>query len=319
MKNFHGLKILGLVTILAFVLVFVGLNFVQGQVSTKGKPDKPPKGEEYAWKAVILDVSGSSIKGIGTSSYIPEVDQWGWFFSDSDPNINVRVETKRLNIHGDNKYCSRFYIEIFEKEQIDFDFPFYNPVFDTDPPYQPRCLYPGEIYPEDNPYSMFHFMMDELHPHPLYHWMGFRFSTGAAANQDEIDIENWTNQVLGEFHFRIEGPAPQYPCIESELFEYSNIIGYAGDTILADDYGFFERIQENYDNIDIWKATVGRGSDGTDYMIPGFYDGDGNDFYYICEEVAFNKKKTHVDDRAINSAYGRWDMKFEVLFIRTKI
>jgi hypothetical protein len=319
MKKFCGLKLFGLVVILAIVFVFIGFNFVQGQVKTSGKPDKPPKGEQYTWKAVILDTGVSSIMGVGDPSYIPETGQYGWHFSDSDPNINVRVEKKRLNIHGDYKYCTRFYIEIFEKEQIDFDFPFYSPVFDTDPPYQPRCLYPGGIYPEDNPHSMFHFMMNESHPHPSYHWMGFRFSTGASANQDEIDIEQWTDQVLSEFHFRIEGPAPQYPCVESELFEYSNIIGYAGDTILAADYGFFERIQENYDNIDIWKATVGMGRDGTEYMGDGFYDGDGNDFYYICEEVPFNKKKTYVDDRAINSAYGRWDMQFEILFIRTKI
>lgn len=318
MKKFHVLKILGFVSLLVFAFVLVGLSLVQGQVSTQGKPNKPPKGENYAWKAVILDTGVSTLMGVGDPSYIPETGQYGWSFSDLDPNINVRVEKKRLNIRGDYKYCSRFYIEIYEKEQINFNFPFYSPVFDTDPPYQPRCLYPGD-YPEDDPYSMFYFMMNESHPHLLYHWMGLRFSTGASSNQDEIDIEQWTNQVLGEFHYRIEGPAPQYPCIESELFEYSNILGYAGDTILADDYGFFERIQENYDNIDIWKATVGMGSEGTDYMTPGFYDGDGNDFYYICEEVQFNKKKTYVDDRAINSAYGRWDMKFEILFIRTKI
>jgi hypothetical protein len=103
MKKFHSLKILGLVAILGFVFVFVGHNFVQGQVSTQGKPNKPPKDENYAWKAVILDGPASSIKGMGAPSYIPEVGQWGWAFDDSDPNINVRVEVKRLNIHGDNQ------------------------------------------------------------------------------------------------------------------------------------------------------------------------------------------------------------------------
>lgn len=126
MKKNYGLKLLGLVVILLFAFVFVGLNFVQGQVSTQGKPDKPPKDENYAWKAVILDTGVSTLMGVGDPSYIPETEQWGWSFDDSDPNINVRVEQKRLNIHGDSKYCTAFYIEIFEKQQIDFvDFPIY--------------------------------------------------------------------------------------------------------------------------------------------------------------------------------------------------
>jgi len=268
-----------------------------------------------------LDVPFSTLKGINDPSPVPEYNQYsGWSFSDSNPNINVRVEVKRLNIHGDNKYCVAFYIEVFEKEQIGFDIEpyYYSPVFDPEPGYEPYCKYPGD-YDPNAPNSMFNFMQNEYHPHPLYHWIGFRFYTGAAAGQDEVDIEHWTEQELMEFHFRIEGPAPQYPCEESELFEYSNIIGWAGDTVLADNYGYFERIQENLDNVDIWKVTVGKARDGTPYLGPGFFDGDCNDYYYICEEVQFNKKKTFLDDRAIKSAYGTWDMNFEILFIRTKI
>ncbi len=318
MKKIRVLRLFGLVAILAFAFVFVGLNFVQGQVKIAKKPTKPPARDNYVWSAVILDESFSSIRGTGDLSYISEVDRYGWSFSDSDPNVNVRVELKRGSAHVDNRYYTAFYVEIFEKEQIDFDFPSHYAEFYPYTQY-PRCIYPGN-HPEDDPYSMFHFLQNELHPHPFYNWVHFMFLTRASANQDLADIEQWTNQVLQLFYFRTEGPAPQWPCVESELFEYSIIEGSAGDSNLADDYGYFERVQENNDNIDIWKATVGMGIDGTDYtMGSGDRDGYCADWYYICEEVQFNKKKTMIVDRAIRSSGGIFDMKFEILFIRTKI
>ena len=115
MKKFRGLKILGLVTALAFVLVFIGIDFVKGQVITQGKPDKPPgknKGDKYAWSAVILPGSGedaSSIIGLGQLEFIPELGQYGWRFNDSDENIDVFAE-----IRGpiQSQYSAVFILEI---------------------------------------------------------------------------------------------------------------------------------------------------------------------------------------------------------------
>ncbi len=41
MKRFCNLKIFGLVAILIVALVFIGVDFIESQEKTKGKPDKP--------------------------------------------------------------------------------------------------------------------------------------------------------------------------------------------------------------------------------------------------------------------------------------
>ena len=43
MKKILYLKLFGLVAILTVALVFIGVNFMEGQVKTQGKPDKPGK------------------------------------------------------------------------------------------------------------------------------------------------------------------------------------------------------------------------------------------------------------------------------------
>ncbi len=43
MKKIHNLKLFGLVALLAFALVFIGIDFIEGQVrTTRGKPENPP-------------------------------------------------------------------------------------------------------------------------------------------------------------------------------------------------------------------------------------------------------------------------------------
>jgi len=42
MKKIHNLKFLGLVVILTVALVFIGVDFIESQVKTQGKPPKPP-------------------------------------------------------------------------------------------------------------------------------------------------------------------------------------------------------------------------------------------------------------------------------------
>ena len=43
MKRFRNLKIFVLVAFLTFALVFIGVDFIESQVKTQGKPDKPDK------------------------------------------------------------------------------------------------------------------------------------------------------------------------------------------------------------------------------------------------------------------------------------
>ena len=57
MKKIRSLKVFGLVTILTFALVFIVFNFVQGQVKTQARPDKPP-GKEKGSKISMDAISG---------------------------------------------------------------------------------------------------------------------------------------------------------------------------------------------------------------------------------------------------------------------
>ena len=63
MKKILDLKLLGLVVILTVALVFIGVNFMEGQVQTQDKPDKPfqpgKPGKEYI--AFTGDLSGEAV------------------------------------------------------------------------------------------------------------------------------------------------------------------------------------------------------------------------------------------------------------------
>jgi hypothetical protein len=60
MEKIHNLKLFGLVACLAFALVFIGVDFIEGQVKTLGKPDKPdkPGKTETEWIAFDGDLEG---------------------------------------------------------------------------------------------------------------------------------------------------------------------------------------------------------------------------------------------------------------------
>ena len=332
MKKFHGLKLLGLVAILAFALVFIGLNFVQGQVTTKGKPDKPPgqdKGGKYTWSAVILDELGG-IRGTTVDRYI-ELDvngemKNGWIYDDSESNVNVGVEIRRAPFSGVTKHWTRFYLEIFYPVQIDLDFvPFEAWVYPDTP--DALSKYPGINSTE--PWSMFDFMKNSYHPHSSYDKVYFKFNTDRSVDQNEIDYKQWPNNYHGYLDFlaNISGPAPlafkHVPCEDYYVFEYSYI--EFGGSLPGDwwhgngDYGYFERISEN-----VWKVVVGMEKfPPYDYTsVQGVIDGDdawATDWYNICVTQNANKKKTYSTYDTIFSAQGQFDIKFEILFIRTKI
>ena len=112
MKNFRGLKLLGLVTILAFALIFIVSIFVQGQVKIAKKPNKPPAQDEYVWSAVILD-GPFSIQGKGSHTYSGD-EEAGWLYEDSVTNINVSGSVKAVGrSKSPHLVRSYFLIEIF--------------------------------------------------------------------------------------------------------------------------------------------------------------------------------------------------------------
>jgi hypothetical protein len=316
MKKFHGLKVLGLVAIVAFAFVFLGLNIVQGQVKIAKKPTKPPGQDNYVWSVVILDGPALGLKGIGPPSFIPEVGQMGWSFSESNPNVNVGVEVRRAPFDGVETYWTRFTFEIFFPLQIDLAFIPYDAQFYPDTP-DARCIYPGG-YDEDDPMSMFYFMQDNFHPLPDYQSVSFKFDTARSVDPNETDYEQWPNNYHARLGFLadIKGTAPMLfkptTCEELNLFEYSHI-EFGGPS----DYGYFERIGP-----DVWKVVVGMEKDPFyDYTIGPGEDDDAwsTDWYQICVETQINKKRSGVTYDAIFSAQGQFDIKYAILFIRTKI
>jgi hypothetical protein len=83
MKKLLDLKLLGLVAILTVALVFIGVDFIKGQATTQGKPDKPPgkKGEDGHLThdmpaiTVFLDLSTDAVRSDGEGPYIDDIDR----------------------------------------------------------------------------------------------------------------------------------------------------------------------------------------------------------------------------------------------------
>jgi hypothetical protein len=324
MKKFRSLRLLGLVTILALAFVFVGLSFVQGQVKIqKGKPPWAKK-QTYTWSAVILDANESGLKAAAGDPERYDSTLPGWVYEDSESNVNVGVEIRRAPFSGVTKHWTRFYLEIFDPVQIDLEFNPYDAWIYPDTP-DALCKYPGGD--STDPWSMFDFMQNSDHPHPSYEKVYFKFNTDKSVDQNEIDYKQWPNNYHGYLDFLadISGPAPlafeRVPCEDYYVFPYSYI--EFGGSLPGDwwhgngDYGYFERISE-----DVWKVVVGMEKNPYyDYTIgPG--DGDdawATDWYNICVTQNANKKKTYSTYAPIYSSQGIMDIKFEILFIRTKI
>jgi hypothetical protein len=316
MKKSMNLKLFGLVAILTVTFVFIGIDFVEGQVKTLGKPNKPPGKGKHVWSAIILDDPGLGLKGI-----IDDIDRYdstwpGWIYDDSEPNVNVGVEIRRAPFDGVTKYWTRFYLEIFFPVQVDFDFIPYDAHFYGNTPGE-LCKYPG-VDDENDPWSMLDFMQDSYHPHPDYEKVYFKFNTERSPNRDEVDFERWQNNYHEYLDFlaNISGPAPMafkpVTCEDLNLFEFSSIQFGGGDS------GYFERIEEDYENMDIWKVVVGMERDYDYTNGPG--DGDdawATDWYNICVDAPY-KNKPGVTYDAIFSSQGSLDIKFTILFVRTK-
>ncbi|MBA7641578.1 hypothetical protein ES703_49263 [subsurface metagenome] len=63
MKRFRNLKIFGLVAILTVSLVFIGVDFIESQVKTQGKPEKPfkPGKPEKEWIQFTGELEGGQV------------------------------------------------------------------------------------------------------------------------------------------------------------------------------------------------------------------------------------------------------------------
>lgn len=325
MKKNKNLKFFGLIAILTVALVFIGIDFVQGQVKTQGKPDKPPgkgKPEKYAWNAVILD-GPFSIKGLGVPIDIPEVGVDGWVLNDSDPNVNVWVEIREA---GSN-YGAFFRIEIFYPAQIDFDY-FLNqdawptaekiedaleyPELNEGITYLP-CRYPGCEGEIDcsNPFCMFNFLLNHNHPHPAYKKVRLTLRTDWLDDPNVVDFERWTLYEDIGFQFRID----------------DGVIGSGGCEWLVppSDYNKIEGGEGAYcqrmvvdENTDIWKFVVGKDIYGVDYPPGSDKYGWIYEYYSDCVLAPFNKKKNITLPNGFFPTFGSFDMNSEILFIRTK-
>jgi len=77
MKKLLDLKLFGLVAILIVALVFIGVDFIEGQVTTLGKPDKldKPSKPDTEWIEFTGD-SGDLVGGAAVVGCCPNAGPW---------------------------------------------------------------------------------------------------------------------------------------------------------------------------------------------------------------------------------------------------
>lgn len=122
MKKFGKLKLFSLLILLSVVLVFVGINFLQGD-----KPDKPPgkpgkeSEPEYTWNVTIpgsqtIDQDGKPYNLYG----LPDEDG-DTTYLDEDDRVHVIVEKNK----GGKEYLLRLFIyhSVYDAHCIDLLYP----------------------------------------------------------------------------------------------------------------------------------------------------------------------------------------------------
>ncbi|UCG68007.1 MAG: hypothetical protein JSV09_09200 [Thermoplasmata archaeon] len=338
MEKFRGLRLFCFVTILTFALVFIGLNFVQGQVNTQGKPDKPPgldKGPEYAWSVVILDGLFALQGGTGAAVYAGDGGP-GLLYDCSQPNIysHMRVVGPMQEQYRTSAVFEIYYPDSTQGEvlyQIDFtgNIQIYNSYFVTewpefvDPDLNPDFYYKPGRFPVcgdmridcGSPYSMFQFMENWEHPQPGYEKFRIDFYTEWFYDIAEGDYTQWNEYerkkiALGiEIHpIGIDGPySPS---------EYNGIGFHTG--WWDGEYGYIEKIPTTDPNTDIWKVVFGKDMNGVPYDDAEDLNVTFDEWYWDYYSKQFNKKKAKEEINVFYPTYGDCDMQFEILFIRTK-
>ena len=356
MKKNESLKFFVLVAFLAVALVFVSINFVEGQVKTQDKPSKPPgkdKGDEttYAWSAVILDDSLSCLRGVGNLTY-PEVGpKIGWIYDSSHADINVSNGVKVVNPKNPSQVCSYFTLEIFyplqglPEYQIDFtnnisdkvaefdDYPWTDSWPPVDQNLNPDLVYKYLGFPPfapaitdrelGDPFKMFEFLQDYSHP----------FCQGVEEDYYKVRLHfssQWADSLEG-------GTYDQWPIGDSP--ENRIPMGYGGEngnfTIEGQNMA---RRHCDHGDYDVWNHHNIKGDQhfiGEDIYAgwPGYIVRideniwkivvSGHTFIYeeYCEcvvERANNNRPLRTWLTMLRPTYGSCYMNFEMLFIRTE-
>ena len=109
MRTIRKLSFLGVLAVAIAVLFLVGISFVQAQVTTRGKPDKPPgkpdkDGEKVTWAVQIPGMS-LNLKGMYDDDESPYV------YANNNDDVIVSVERKGWRAAGESGI---YYILLFK-------------------------------------------------------------------------------------------------------------------------------------------------------------------------------------------------------------
>ena len=343
MEKFRGLRVFVLVPILTFALVFVVFNFVQGQVKTQDKPDKPPgknKPPEYAWSVVIVDGIFALQGGQGATVYAGDGGP-GLLYDCTQPNIysHMRVVGPMQDQYRTSAVFEIYYPDITQGEvlyQVDFteqmqvwvdkayfveEWPsFLDPILNFDFYYKP-CRFPVCGEPGIDcavPTAMFDFMKNWDHPYEGYEKFRIDFYTDWFYDIAQGDYTQWGENerkkiALGiEIHpIGIDGPYTPS--------EYNGMGFHTGWwNGEQSKYGYIEKIHSTNPDADIWKVVFGKDIFGNPYP----YEDDENvifdEWYWDSYLKQFNKNRVKPERHIFHPTYGDCDMQFELLFIRTK-
>lgn len=338
-----SLRLLGFVGILVLAFVFIGLSLVQGQVKTQGKPAKPPgqNDDVYTWSAVILEDPIFSIQGEGGNSAdnytyveVNGLGYWGWLYDGSEPNVNFRVRTVETGTQGTrSNFCFELFYPADEGENLyQIDFITDNIVnktadFVTDPPNIDPDLNPGFTYKTcrfpvcggpgincGDASCLFDFIQNWPHPYQGYDKVGISFFSDFSFDLNEGDYENWAVYDRKNMWLDIVCRAQE---IDDGDFKIPNLSEY--NTVGANSggeqyhYGYFERISP-----DVWKVVGGWDILGADLQYNDVINVNVDEVYldFVLEHY---RKKIRAVAAYFFPTIGSCDMKFEVLFIRTKL
>ncbi len=356
MQNNRGLKILGLVAIVALAFVFLGFNLVQGQVTTKGKPDKPPGKDdetEYAWSSDILD-GPFSIQGRGETTY-NGLGGNGTLYDSSEGNINITNVVKVISPKNPHQVNTNFTLEVFYPvgSETLFQIDFLNDYIGNQ-----EAFFDENIFTDDWPP-----IKQELNPDLTYKYLGFPM--WASATEHPLDEGRIAREIFdflcnvnghpygpgvpgGDYYkVRLKFSSAWADSLEGGTYDSWVIgdekpMGYGGENGNLSiegqnmarrhcDHGDFD--VWNYHNIvgdqhfipedDEWGAGwpgyIVRISDNIWKVV---VDGKINIYEEYCEcvvERANSNRPIRTWLTRVRPIYGTCDMQFEMLFIRTKL
>lgn len=347
MGKFRSLRLFGLVSILSFALVFIGFNFVQGQVKTQDKPPGKNKPPEYVWSVVIVDGPFALQGGAGAEEYT-DGGVTGLLYDCSQPNINsyMRVVGPMQEQYRTSALFELYYPDITQGEvSYQVNFTEYLQVWDelayfvTEPPtwlYSPpidpvlnpdlfdeygNFLYKRSRFPECGllidcglPTSIFNFLKGLSHPYPGYEKFRIDFYTEWFNEIAQGDYTQWVEYDKKKIGLGIE----IHPIGIDGPYSPSVYNGVGFHTYRGDGYGYIERIPSPNPDTDIWRVVFGRDTSGTPFNTKEDLNVTFDEWYNEIILALINKKKAKEERRLLYSTYADCDMQFELLFIRTK-